>query len=250
MTSAPDLFSGGVTRLLAGLARGAASLLAPAWCRRCGSSLWGMHNPYLCPACLADIEWIAGPTCKTCGYPAGPFGEPVDACRHCRGANPPLTGTVAVARYSFGAKHLVTALKFRRETELVAPLAALMDARRRLARLPECDVALPVPLHSARKRQRGFNQAALLARAVAGRAGMEVGEKVLVKCRNTAPQSTLRRDERLAHGKDAYRVGADLSGKRVLLVDDVMTTGATLGECAKVCRAAGAVRVYALVFAR
>lgn len=230
--------------------RFAASLFAPPRCRGCGETLLGRRNAFLCPKCLAGLEWIAGNTCKACGYPAPPHTESPKTCRHCRGTLRDVTSVTAVVRYTRGAKRLVTALKFRSETELAAPMAELMAERFRRSGPGRCDVILPVPLHAARRRKRGFNQADLLAEMVGNRLDMPADARGLEKILPTRPNSSLARSERVANVKHAFRARRDLSGRRVLLVDDVVTTGATMGECARACRDAGAIRVHGLVFAR
>lgn len=162
-----------------------------------------------------------------------------------------LTGAVSVARYRLGAKVLVKALKFRGEEELVRPIAGLMAERYRVAAFfGKPDVLVPVSLHARRERERGFDQAALLAARVAALCGMELGEGLLERVRWTMPQAFLGRRARLANIEGAFRAAPKVAGRRVLLVDDVMTTGATMAACANALRAAGAKSVYALTFAR
>jgi ComF family protein len=209
-----------------------------------------MSNAYLCAGCLARVQWIGKAACRGCGFPLGPHGRSRDNCGRCRGLNLPLASAFAVARYREGARDLVISLKFRWETELAAPMAELMVARLRAAGVPDLDAVLPVPLHPSRIRERGYNQSAFLADAVAKRLGLPTDHKALFRVRRTAPQALLGRADRQENIKDAFRANADLSGRRVLIVDDVMTTGATMGECARTCRQAGATRVHALAFAR
>ncbi len=118
------------------------------------------------------------------------------------------------------------------------------------SRLPRLDLVMPVPMHSTRKRSRGFNQSELLAAPIAARLSVRLEKAMMKKTRHTTPQSALSHAERIENAKGAYQVAADLAGKSILLVDDVVTTGATLSECALALRRAGAKHVYALAFAR
>ncbi len=226
------------------------SALAPPRCRQCRAALLGHANPFLCPACAAAVSWIGEGACRGCGYPAGPHADLGDDCPRCRGKNLRLTAAAAVARYRAGARSLVKALKFRGETEIARILAGLMAERLRRADFGKIDLTLPVSLHPERRRRRGFDQARLICRRLGLEAGLAVREDLLARIRFGPPQATLRREARLANMAGAFRVDGDLSGQSILLVDDVMTTGATMADCARACREAGARRVYALVFAR
>lgn len=239
-------------KTITGSIRGAVfAFLAPHRCRACGSALFGHGNPFLCPACLAEMLWIGGGACRGCGYPAGPGARHRRRCFRCRDGNLRLTAAASVARYRGGARGLVKSLKFRGETGIVDLLSTLMARR-----LSETDFArsidfiVPVRLHESRRRERGFDQALFLARGVGRIARIEVRPDVLRRVRATPPQAALRRRERLTNLENAFAVQEDISGAGVLLIDDVMTTGATLAECARVCREAGASRIYGLTFAR
>jgi ComF family protein len=161
-----------------------------------------------------------------------------------------LTAAAAVARYRRGARGLVLALKFSGETEIAAPLAGLMAERFRAAGFGEADCVVPVALHPERRRTRGFDQARLLGERLSLEIGLPLLDGGLRRVRHTRPQSSLDRGSRLDNPRDAFLASPEMAGARPLLVDDVMTTGATLKDCARACRAAGARRVYALVFAR
>ncbi len=162
-----------------------------------------------------------------------------------------MTAGVAVARYRGGVRELVLRLKFGRELELAGPMGGLM-AERLLGTdfRGGIDVIVPVALHPVRRRERGFDQARMLSGVVGKRVGLPVAGGVLRRVLYTVPQSRLRRGARLLNMEGAFVCGEGLEGKRVLLVDDVMTTGATMAACSRACRLAGARRVYGLVFAR
>lgn len=227
------------------------ALITPPRCRACGEALFDHANPYLCAKCLEPLLWIGDGACRGCGYPAGKFAKHREHCRRCRDGKLRLTGAAGVVRYRSGAKNLVKAMKFRGETRLVNPMADLMAERCRQADFHrKADCIMPVALHDSRRRERGFDQARLLAAGVGKRTGLPVRHGVLKRVRPTPPQALLRRAERLRNLEGAFHCADDLRNAKILLVDDVMTTGATMAECARACREAGASRVYALTFAR
>lgn len=235
---------------LAALCDAAASLLAPPRCRFCHKALYNHWRPFLCADCLASLPWIDNRACRGCGYPAGPHAQHGDDCQRCRGKRLRLTAAAGVLRYHGGAKSLVTALKFARETRIALPMAGLMAERMRQAEFGHIDFIVPVVLHPARRRSRGFDQAALIGGHLSGLTGLPSRPDLLARLRPTRPQATLRREARLLNMADAFRADPAMEGKSVVLVDDVMTTGATMAACALACRNAGARRVYGLVFAR
>lgn len=227
------------------------SCFVPPRCRGCRVPLLDCSNPYLCPTCAGEVRWIGTGACRGCGFPGGPHGSVRDECQRCRGGRLRLTGAAAVARYGGGARDLVKAFKFGGETELAKPLAGLMAARMRNADFfGRIDAAVPVALHAARKRERGFDQAAMLAGLVGRELGLRVLSAGVSRREPTIPQATLRRAERLRNMEGVFVADKAVSGQRIILIDDVMTTGATMADCARACREAGAARVYALVFAR
>ena len=237
--------------ILSHLAEAAFACLTPPRCRACHAALFGRKNPFLCRSCAESVFWIGPGACRGCGFPSGPHAIHGRDCFRCGGNRLNLTGAISVARYRGGARGLVLSFKFGGETELAAPLAGLMAERLRHAEFAgSFDLILPVALHPARRRLRGFDQAQLLAENIARSCGVPTADGVLRRTQHTRPQATLRREARLENMAGAFAVDGGLEGKRVLLVDDVMTTGATMAECARACREAGARRVYALTFAR
>lgn len=229
------------------------SCFAPPRCRSCRAPLFAHDNPYLCPSCAGAMQWIGGAACGRCGFPAEPSGRRGrGGCVRCRGKKLHLDAAIAVARYRHGARNLVRSFKYGGETELGRPLAGMMAERLRGADFfGELDVIAPVAPHPERTRQRGFDQAKILADRVAEATGLAVRHDLLERRTRTAPQALLRRAERLRNMKGVFAANGDgARGRRILLVDDVMTTGATMADCARACRKAGALEVYGLVFAR
>jgi ComF family protein len=166
-----------------------------------------------------------------------------------------VDGTVSPFLYEGVCRDLVLALKYQGRTSLVPFLADRMaeEVVRQMG-LPatEADRILPVPLHPTRLRERTFNQAELLARALADRMGIPCEENLLIRCRPTQPQAELTREERSRNVRGAFdlRSGSGLRGSRLLLVDDVLTTGATAEACAALLKKAGARSVWVVTAAR
>jgi len=228
------------TGLLTHLWSGLLDLVFPPRCVGCGR-----EGAWLCPACLAAVQPVPPPTCAIC-YESTLGG---DVCSACRRDPLAIDGIRSVSLHKGALREAVHGLKYKNQRSLVPPLAALMrDAMERQGLA--ADVLVPVPLHQERLRQRGFNQSALLARAMVV-PGLPMDEESLVRVRATASQTTLNRAERRANmaGAFACRDGA-LAGRRVLLIDDVCTTGATLEACAVACRAAGAASVWGMTLTR
>ena len=224
---------GPLARRLANLAFGGSCFL----CR-------GAAGSVLCAACDADLPRLGGPLCPRCALPS-PAGE---VCGRCLARAPAYDATTAALAYAFPADVLVQALKFRGELALAPLLGALLAAR--LERAARVDFVLPVPLAAARLRARGFNQALEIARHVARAAGARLEPLLAERSRDTASQVELAYAERSKNVRGAFRCERSLAGAAVALVDDVMTTGATLDELAATLKRAGAARVVNWVVAR
>lgn len=243
-------YASGASLLLTRLLSAGAAVLAPPRCRLCRAPLLDHRQALLCRHCLSGLAWIGDGCCRGCGFPTGPHSGPRDECDRCRGGKLRLTAAAGVARYRGGVRNLVQSLKFGGETEIARPIAGLLAERLLRADFGPVDFLVPVVLHFARRRRRGFDQSALLCRHVSAFSGLPARPDLLVRTKPTLPQSSLGREYRLANMEGAFKADAGMSGKSVVLVDDVMTTGATMAACAAACREAGARRVYALVFAR
>jgi ComF family protein len=194
----------------------------------------------LCTSCDGDLPRLAPLRCPRCALES-PRGE---VCGRCLSEAPHYDATVAALAYDFPADALVHALKFRGELALAGLLGTLLLQE---IRQDEIDCVVPVPLSAERLRARGYNHAAEIARHLRP-ARLELG--LCERARDTLPQMELPYDERRRNVRGAFRCTRALAGESVAVVDDVMTTGATLDEIARVLKAAGATRVTNWVVAR
>jgi len=229
---------------LRGLVRGAASgaarfaadardLLFPPHCPGCGGRLDPVAPDALCPACRRDLPAPGEPLCAGCGV-AGAAAE-AQFCPSCRGRFA-MDAVVFAAPYAGAAKELVHRFKYRADFAAGRFLARLLASRIDAALPGGADLLVPVPLHRWRLAGRGFNQASLLARGVARRLGLPVDVAALGRTGNTRTLAGLHPEERSRELRGAFTVRRSrlIAGRRVLLVDDVLTTGATAEGC---CRA-------------
>jgi ComF family protein len=210
----------------------------PRRCAACGVE----HGDPLCAGCEADFFPPDAARCERCALrvPAG-----ARVCGACLADPPAFDGTVALADYGGPVAGMVAALKFRARVDLAAVFGALLARRAP----PAADaLVLAVPLAFERERERGFNQAREIARHYAG-AGAPPGDGLL-RVRHSPPQQSLDERARRANVRGAFRATAAVNGRRVVVIDDVMTTGATLDEVARVLKRAGATRVDNRVVAR
>ncbi len=206
-----------------------------------------------CPACWRELDFILAPICRQCGLPlpvSGGFDGRQSLCAGCLARPPVYDRARAAVRYEPGSRRLVLSFKHGDRTELATALARLMH-QAGAALVEDAQAIVPVPLHRWRLLRRRYNQAALLARAIARYAGRPYLAHELRRIRATPSQGGRSRAGRWRNVAGAFRARSrHIAGRRVLLVDDVMTTGATLEAAARACLAAGACGVDALVFAR
>ena len=226
-------------------------LLFPPHCVACKSL-----GSWLCPTCASSIELIQPPLCRRCGLPvqdSGPSTVTPGLCRNCRGLPRAWEGLRAYGYHDGALREAVHQFKYE-DMRCLAPLLAELMARGWAVLAPDGwlpQVIVPIPLHPSRQRQRGYNQAALLARELGTHLHCPVVEGALLRVRATAPQVGLGIEERRANVQDAFRCTDDrLQGLHVLLVDDVCTSGSTLESACLALKAAGVASVLAYTLAR
>jgi ComF family protein len=223
------------------------SSLFPQSCLLCGTA----SSAALCASCAADLPQLAERAPYLCPRCALPLSAPAPACGDCQRQPPAYDLTLAALHYAFPVDRLVQLLKFGGQRSFHRLASADFFARCLLARhSPVADVMVPVPLAPGRLRERGFNQALEIARPLARALHLPLDTCRLQRVRETTPQSLLPWRARQANLRQAFACRGDFAGQRVLVIDDVMTSGATLQAVAQTLKAYGAVHVCNWVVAR
>lgn len=230
---------------------GALNILFPPQCLHC-DALVPTHGT-LCLGCWQKMQFITDPYCQCCGHPFDfVMGENV-LCGNCMREKPTYARARAVFRYDDTSRSLILKLKYHDQLQL-APIYGTWLAKAGRELIESSDVIVPVPLYYWRFVKRRYNQAALLSQALAKKTGLPVLPDALKRTRPTESQSGLTFAQRRDNVKGAFDVNvkrkATLKGKTILLIDDVMTTGATIGGCAKALLDNGAMSVNVLTLAR
>jgi ComF family protein len=242
---------GSIARIFRSAARTMLDLTLPPTCLACRKPVGSVGG--LCPVCWRQIGFIERPYCERLGTPfpndtGGPLLSPAAIVEP-----PAFERARAAARYSDVARDLVHLLKYGDRLDLARPLGNWM-ARAGAELLADADALVPVPLHWMRLWQRRFNQSAMLARAISALSGVPVSDHILARAKATVPQVGLARSERARNVQGAFAVPRaariDVKGRKLVVIDDVLTSGATVSACANVLRRAGASRVDVLVLAR
>ena len=217
-----------------------AAHLLPGSCLLCAAD---SAADLLCPACAADLPQLPAALCPQCGEETT-LGE---RCGACLKDPPAFARTVALFRYEFPVDRLIQALKYGHQLSLAAWFGARLG---QILVAADHDLVLPLPLHPSRLRTRGFNQSLEIARPVARALGHPIDPILLTRTRATPPQADLPFTERARNVRGAFECAGDLAGRRILLVDDVMTTGSTLREASRILKLHGAGQITVAIAAR
>lgn len=197
----------------------------------------------ICPSCRSELPQLPPQTCPVCADQTT-HGE---RCGACLKDPPHFDRTIAAFRYDFPLDRVIHALKYGHQLALADWFGDQLNNR---VRDRSFDRIVPLPLHIDRLRERGFNQAGEIGKALSSRLGLPLDQQALVRTRATPSQANLSDKERRRNVRSAFECRTDLSGQRLLLIDDVMTTGATANECARVLKIHGAQSVTVIVAAR
>ena len=231
--------------------REALRIVLPSWCVVCEADLpWSERTASCCASCWSSLPKIEAAKCASCARPAPTREARSFLCAGCLADPLPLDWCEAWGEYSGALEKLLQALKFRRHDFLDAALAALMEETIRARGDLEFDALAGVPMSRSRERRRGYNQAELLARALAQRLELRCDMKLLSRRGERATQSTLPRRDRAANVRGVFVASSRVKGKSILLVDDICTTGETLRACASALLGEGASRVCAIAVAK
>ncbi|MCX7009894.1 MAG: ComF family protein [Kiritimatiellaeota bacterium] len=227
-------------------------LVFPRVCAGCGGRV-GDASGHVCWDCQSQLPFVRQPFCLHCGDPVEGRVDEAFTCQWCDELDPAFDYARSVVRYRGPVQRMIQDFKYHAAHHLAPDMIRLLMAGLHTA--PEfgsLDALCCVPLHRVRLRQRGYNQSALLAQGLAKELGLPFLRRALVRVRQTGTQTHLTAHERVTnvHGAFAVRRPAAVAGKALLLIDDVMTTGATLHEASRVLKEAGAAKVCCLTVAR
>lgn len=220
------------------------NLLFPSKCPVCGDvSDSFLYNP-ICTACWESTERYSGPACKICGIPT--TSNQTITCESCIKIRPPFSQVLYYGIYEGVLREAIHLLKFNGIKRLSKPLGHLLSK----LPVPKADAIVPVPLHNKSLIKREFNQTAIIGRYLSKKLNIPMMLNALRKIKETPPQTDVTGKERLKNVKNAYSASEEIKGLDLLLVDDVITTGATVMECSRTLMNAGANSVTVIALAR
>jgi ComF family protein len=234
-------------------AEAALGFIYPEICQICREARAERAQGYVCAGCWQQVRFIRAPYCERCGLPFPGEFTSVFECANCKDLELHFHSARSAVKAGGMVREVIHRYKYERALWFEPFLADLLirEAAPVLAREP-CDLLVPVPLHRAKQHQRDFNQAERLAQGLGRATGIPVNASLLARVESTPTQTRLTREQRAANVKQAFALknGSDCSGLRIVLVDDVFTTGATTSACAKVLLKAGAAEIRVWTLAR
>ena len=230
--------------IISTIKNGLLSLFFPVECPSCNRYIKEFKYGYICPECFEGIKLIKAPSCSVCCKPLKT--DKISICRDCRDSKKKFISVKAAGIYEGALRESIHFLKFNRKRALANTLGNFIIEN---AVIDNHDIIVPVPMSAESRKERGFNHTELIAALIGKKTGIAVLHAVN-KIKDTEPQNKLDRKARLRNLKGAFKAVKDVSGKAVLVIDDVYTTGATMNEMATALLAAGAKEVRGLVVAR
>ncbi len=219
------------------------NVLFPRRCPVCGE-ITSPAGSLICPSCFLKLSFVKTPVCKKCGKEI--VDETMEYCGDCMGHRHAFESGVALLNYDETARTVMAQIKYKNKREYLDFFGAAMAKRyERTVERMAVEAIVPVPVHPSRRRARGFNQAEVLAEVLGKKLGIPVKPEMLIREKRTRPQKELTAAERLKNLSGAFSAREGIHGiRRVLLVDDIYTTGSTIEACARVLRNAGVEKVY------
>lgn len=221
----------------------ALDLIFPRRCPVCGQIVMP-KGALICPGCEGKLAWVSGPLCRRCGKEVA--DDSIEYCRDCSRRRPSFARGMALINYNETASRSMAQIKYKNRREYLDFYGSAIAERLgpQIQRLSP-DLLIPVPVHPSRRRARGFNQAEELARRLSERLGIPMSADLLFRIRKTSPQKSLTPAERLQNLEHAFSARPlPKEARRILLVDDIYTTGATMEACARALKKNGAQEVY------
>jgi ComF family protein len=232
------------------LVRNLIDFVFPSRCPLCFRPTRSPDPASLCPSCLSEVTFIGPPYCPKCGIPFASQKEESHLCGWCLRQTTAYGVARAVCTFSGSIRTAVHAFKYQNRTYLGKTLIGLMERNAHRFSINRYDTLVPVPLHKNRLKERGYNQSLLLAREMACRHGLSVEPGMLERITDSVPQIALAGARRRENVKGVFSLRGDSAGRRILLIDDVLTTGATVNECAKILQRGKARKVDVFTIAR
>ncbi|MDP1758759.1 MAG: ComF family protein [Thermodesulfovibrionales bacterium] len=220
------------------------NLIYPSICPLCSNLSDSFKHSPICTTCWAGIKRYSGPSCRICAVPLVSVHATV--CKECLTHSPSFSVVLNYGIYSDARAEAINLMKFSGLRRFANPLGKLLLN----LEMPECDGIIPVPLSKNALRERGFNQSLLMAKVISKNLRIPVHMDTLLKIKDTLPQVGLNAKERMKNLRGAFKASGKISSLRLLLLDDVMTTGATARECSKTLMSAGAKEVIVITLAR
>ena len=219
-------------------------------CILCGEPIEKTEKYSICASCKIQIQLVDKKACKKCGKSLEELYLP-EVCHDCLLTNHFFTTGYTCVLYDEEIKKLIYRLKYGKKRYLAYHMAEMMTAKLKENKVEQMDWIIPVPLHINKKRQREFNQAEIIGYYISRQTGWDVDGKNLIRIKDTATQNKLSREERKSNMKNAFQVldSSKIKAKKILLVDDIYTTGSTLDSCSKELLRAGAQEIHVITFA-